>query len=533
MAEGVHGNSMSLIKIFQNKINTFTFLFNFKKADYSFYNFSIEKWKRNTQNKNKGEIIVDVLFDDLHIFQLSYITNFFYLNADLIPKYFHIIHREKILLRLIFKFFRKFTRINKLYSSFGCSFAFGQKKYKKSIIISKSLKFNSKKELLAYQIENVIIGDLIYDAYLRMNTTATVDLSDKKLNEIIINALDVYFSCKEYLDTHNVKKVVLSHAVYINYGILARVSLERGIDVYNPLWERVFHKLSLDHTLPTLKHSEYPKIFNNMSSQEKIQKRAAAKKILESRLRGEVDRGIFYMPFSPYHVNNKQENFFLDNGKPKVVLMLHCFYDSPHVYKDMIFEDFYEWFDFVLSKVGLMDVDFLVKPHPNAKPYNEDIINNFKSKYPTIRFVDKTTSNAQLISEGLTAILSVYGSVAHEFAYLGVPVLLAGDNPTAPYNFCYMAKNQAEYEYYLLNIEKLKERVNFSKSQVEEFFYMHYLHNHMGRINGNNDIFYALQRNWRNQNNDIFNDLVQDAKDGKFDNVFNDYKEAFAQLDLA
>ena len=62
---------------------------------------------------------------------------------------------------------------------------------------------------------------------------------------------------------------------------------------------------------------------------------------------------------------------------------------------------------------------------------------------------------------------------------------------------------------------------------------MHYLHNHMGRINGNNDIFYALQRNWRNQNNDIFNDLVQDAKDGKFDNVFNDYKEAFAQLDLA
>ena len=43
------------------------------------------------------------------------------------------------------------------------------------------MKFSSKKELLDYQIENVRIGDLIYDAYLRIYTVPTVDLSDKKL----------------------------------------------------------------------------------------------------------------------------------------------------------------------------------------------------------------------------------------------------------------------------------------------------------------------------------------------------------------
>ena len=66
---------------------------------------------------------------------------------------------------------------------------------------------------------------------------------------MVLNTLDVYFSCKEYLDDHNVNKIVLSHAVYINYGILARLALERGIEVYNPPWERVLHKLSIDDIL--------------------------------------------------------------------------------------------------------------------------------------------------------------------------------------------------------------------------------------------------------------------------------------------
>ena len=253
---------------------------------------------------------------------------------------------------------------------------------------------------------------------------------------------------------------------------------------------------------------------------------------MEARLNGKADRGIAYMAHSPYQDVVKQKNIFLNNGKPKVILMLHCFYDAPHIYKHMIFEDFYEWFDFILSRVDIMDVDFVVKPHPNAKPYNEDIINDFQRKYPTIRFIDKKTSNGQIISEGVSVLLTVYGSVAHEFAYLGVPVLLAGDNPTAAYKFCYIAKNKEEYEYYLLNINKIKDKVDISRSSIEEFFYMHYLHIHMGRINGNNDIFHMRTRDYSLGNNDIFLELVRDAEDGEFDNVFPAFKDALTQLDL-
>ena len=79
--------------------------------------------------------------------------------------------------------------------------------------------------------------------------------------------------------------------MYINYGILARIALQRGIDVYNPLWEKVFHKLSIDHAIPTPRVSLYTEIFKEFSFQEKKHCRLDAKKILESRLKGKIDRG--------------------------------------------------------------------------------------------------------------------------------------------------------------------------------------------------------------------------------------------------
>jgi len=520
---------ISFVRKFNNKIRTFRFIFKMSKSDEFFFKFSKKKWKQSPEKIIKGEILTDILFDDCHIFHLSYIANYFYINFDLVPKYFQIIHREKFLLRFTFSFFRKFTRLHKLYMSFGSDFAFGQTKYKKSKTLLASISFKSKRDLLNFEIDNIRIGDLIYDTYLRTYLTSTVDLSDKNLSIMMLNALDVYFSCKEYLDNHNVKKIILSHAVYINYGILARLAMERGIDVYNPLQERVLHKLSLEHPYPTPQHYKYPKIFSKFSVKDQDNYRIEAKKIIENRLKGTIDNGIFYMPQSPFNDNLSKNPIFLNNGKPKVVVMLHCFYDAPHIYKDMIFEDFHEWFDFILSKSEAMDVDLVIKPHPNGKPYNENIINGFQRKYPKIRYIDKYTSNKQIISEGVSALLSVYGSVATEFAYLGIPVLLAGDSPVEPYTFCYTAKNKEDYEHCLLNMSDIKEKINFSKSNIQEFFFLHYIYNHMGRIKGNNDIFNWISKYHRGSNN--FLELLSEEKKGEFDHAFNAFDEALTQLD--
>ena len=209
------------------KITVLKELFFLSEQDKLFVNFSKQLWDKKDKNTN-GELLVDQMFYDLYIFQLSYLTNYIKKEHNLESKHYHFIGREKKQLIYFFKYFRKFSRINKLYNSFGSGYGFGQKYFKKSEEICSKLKFSSKKELLNYKIEGILVGDLIYDTYLRTFEQPTVDLEDDRLKTILLNAHDIFYTVKEYLENHNVQKIIISHAVYIQYGILGRVALEKN-----------------------------------------------------------------------------------------------------------------------------------------------------------------------------------------------------------------------------------------------------------------------------------------------------------------
>ena len=517
------------IKIFFQKFLTLKELLFLTVQEKKFINFSRNKWNDIPQPPPlNGHVLVDQMFYDLYIWHLSYMTNYLKNKYSLNSRHVHFIAREKKFLFYFFKYFRKFSKINSIYESFGSSFGLGQTYYKKSDNICSDLNFSTKRELLSYKVEGVLIGDLIYDTYLRTYEVPTVDLEDPRLKKVLLNAHDIFYSCEKYLEEQNVQKILVSHAVYIQYGILARLALSKGIEVYNPLWERVLKKLSSDHYYPTPRHHLYPRLFKNLENQDSL--RNESKQILDSRLRGEVDRGIAYMEKSSFAIQDPAaEKVFLDNGNPKIAMMLHCFYDAPHIYKDMIFEDFYEWVDFVFATLSETNADFVVKPHPNAKPYNKRIIDELILRHPQIRLLDKNTSNTQIISEGVELVLTVYGTAAHEFAYQGVNVLVAGDHPGAEYNFVKQPSDIIEFENFLRHPRDIKIEIN--KEEIEEFFYMHYLYVGSGRISENNDLFYMRQRNYRSYDPNTFIDLIDDASAGKFDDAFSQYDEAFKQVD--
>lgn len=517
------------IKKLLKKFLTLLELLILTKQEKSFIDFSKNKWSDIPKPPmSNPHVLVDQMFYDFYIWELSYITNYLKKKEGLNSKHFHFIAREKKYLNFFFKYFRRFSKINSIYESFGSSYALGQTYHTRSEIICENLNFSSKSDLLKYELEGVRIGDLIYDTYLRNYEKPTVDLKDPRLKQVLLNAHDIFYSTKDYLDKHNVKKIIVSHAVYIQYGIIARLALLRGIDVYNPLWERVLKKLSIDHHIPTPRHHLYPALFKELKNKKDLLNKA--KLVLDARLSGEVDQGIAYMKKSPYGLQNiNTKNIFQDNGHPKIALLLHCFYDAPHIYRHMIFEDFFEWVNFVFETIGDMNADFIVKPHPNAKPYNKKIIEGLLKQHPHIKLVDKNTSNSQIISEKVDLVLTVYGTAAYEFAYQGINVLVAGDYPGSEYHFAKQPKDKKEFEYFLRNPKKVS--IDIQKNQIEEFFYMHYLYVGFGRISSKNDIFSIRKRNFRTADPDMFTDLVRDAKNGEFDNAFEAYEEAFSQVD--
>ena len=81
-------------------------------------------------------------------------------------------------------------------------------------------------------------------------------------------------------------------------------------------------------------------------------------------------------------------------------------------------------------------------------------------------------SHHQIISEGINFALTVHGTIGFEYAYFGVPVINASqNNPHISYDFNIHAKNIEDYSEVLLNLNKLKIKIN--KNEIYEFYYMH------------------------------------------------------------
>lgn len=338
----------------------------------------------------------------------------------------------------------------------------------------------TKDDVVNYMISGVQIGVAIYDTYLRENLEATIDIKSSKFEAIALDAFVIFHSVSEYFSYNNIKVVVLGHCVYNNWKILSDYAIQRGIQVYVTYNSRAIpiHDVSANRGLQTTDHSNYKADFEKLDKQQKVENIKIGCEMMARRLNGEVDLGIAYMNSSPYAMKNDNEKIIVPSGKKPIVMMLHSFFDSPHVYKNMIYADFLEWVQQTLEIFSTSDMleryQIYIKPHPNRFPTEDELISKILSKYIFAKYLSSEISNITIVEMQPACILTVYGSVAAEFSYARVPVITCGDNPTSSFSFTYEAHSREQYIQLLQDADKLK----INSDQIEEigqFMFMHYI----------------------------------------------------------
>ena len=121
-----------------------------------------------------------------------------------------------------------------------------------------------------------------------------------------------------------------------------------------------------------------------------------------------------------------------------------------------------------------MDYDWYIKFHPMDHEANKEVANHFLKKFKNFNLVNPDVSHEQLISEGIDLVLTAYGTIGMEYAYHEIPVINASlNNPHISYNFNHSPKNLKEYKESILNFKNLD--INYSKDEIQEYFYMRYL----------------------------------------------------------
>jgi hypothetical protein len=352
------------------------------------------------------------------------------------------------------------------------------KKNKKNLEINKkkTTQIKNKQDVLDIRYKNIKIGDLIYDEYLRSFNKSTIDIDESSFKDFLLNSFELIDYWDNYFQNNkkNVKAIVSSHSVYF-MGLVGRIGLAYNIPNYIVGWTQInrINKKNLSRYPDPANYHKFFKTFRRRKQQEYL---ALAEKNLRLRLEGKKDilRNIS-RPIDPVYAKKKTtDKFIINNSKLNVLIASHCFNDAPHFYGNTIFLDFYEWIDYLGKKSMEKKYNFYLKIHPAHYKKSKKTIINFLKKYPDLKLVPKTIGHNQLIEEGIDVALTVFGSIAHEYPFLNIPVVTCGDNPQQGYDFCYNPKTYNEYDQIIKNLEKYKIKKNLKKS-ILEFYFMHYL----------------------------------------------------------
>ena len=332
----------------------------------------------------------------------------------------------------------------------------------------------NKDDVLDIKKNNIIIGDLIYDTYMRYKPSSTVDINDYYLFVVIYQGLKNFHKANKYFEQYKVNLLLVSYSSYIEHGITVRVALDKKIKIYSFGSSENFAKeLNISEVFHTSCTSNYKDIFSKLGNKE--DKLSSASVSINNKLSGIIEDSYSYMKeTSPYKEVVKE----LPNVKNAVVIFLHDFFDSPHVYESMVFSDFIEWLTFTVEYLEKNSILYYVKSHPASNDDVKKILTEYKKKYNNFNILSNKITNKQLISNGIALGVTVYGTVAHELAYMGVPALTCGNGPHSGFDFCYEATTKDEYKSFLKKYNKLRySNHGLIKQRVELFYYMYYLHN--------------------------------------------------------
>jgi len=386
--------------------------------------------------------------------------------------------------------------LRNLYESFGARFSLGmtdaapheERVQKQAAEIFAGLK--TKWDVMKITVDGVLIGDEIYDSYLRFYTEPTMRIDDPRFYTLLLQALRIYYATRDYLARTRVSAFITDDFSYINSGIITRLMFLAKVPIYMVCFGDPFWLLPVEpnpsgagHNFPPpacIPYYNYPRLFRELSPEQQEAGIVKARHMIEQRLAGKFCPHV--RMHSATYAAASSERVLHDGPEPRILVMMHDFVDSPHGYREMLFPDFIEWMTFLLERAEKTPFRWYVKPHPcMADPSrtainvaNERAVADLAARFPKITFLPPTVSNQQILNDGVDAMFTVHGTSGHEYAYRGIPVVNCGDNPHIAYDFNIHAKTLEQYEECIFSADRLQ--VNIDQRAIEEFIFMHYFY---------------------------------------------------------
>ena len=443
-------------------------------------NFNTDLWKRHNESENTSEILISLnpcsIYEPIYPFLLE---QAYLVNA--------LAEREKSLIK-------GFVPDDIIDSDDDIIFYPEIKDYYKSVNVADifDISLNNIQEQESLNIFNSVkkqIADFrdwnnitIYDCefgieitryYLRFGKLAFDPQNDYYM-ECLKESIDYIVFWKDYFDNHDVKGVLLIDGIY-HEGIINILANRKGIPVYMLNLDncaRITPHFHLGKAFPYLK-----KIFDGLDENEKKEGIKWGKKQLKLLTEGSDEavipyRGKHKTVFRKINYEDIINNNENDDGQLKVVICPHSFDDDYMQNGSQICDNYFEWLRILGEESKDTNYLWFMKLHPGESDRGNNIIEQFVALYPHIKLLPLDTAPDTLVTSGFKYAFTISGSIGHEYPYMGINVINAGDNPHMSFDFNINPKSKEELIYFIHNLDKLDYKADLN--ELYQYYYIAY-----------------------------------------------------------
>lgn len=320
-------------------------------------------------------------------------------------------------------------------------------------------------ERLKYR--NVLVGDTVYDSFLRANNLPTIDFGHPDLLEKLTNALRYIDILYDYFSVEEVKAVCIIETTYM-LALPGRVAFEFNVEVFIISHSRVF-RLSKEEYIGFHEFLKFKSVYDSLPREIKnwgIDRAKLALPTILARAGFELSSKVSFNHFPQGHSYKLRKPL-------KLLVSAHDFFDSPHRVGFAFFSDFYVWLSFLNSIALETNYEWYVRTHPNARPWNQEVLNSIFENNPSVTLLSPTMPNAELVKMDFSAVLTVFGTVGSEWPLYGVPVI----NASSKHKHMNISgnitpKNKEDYIHLLLNLDSLEFHEENPQESWSQYIFM-------------------------------------------------------------
>lgn len=310
-------------------------------------------------------------------------------------------------------------------------------------------------DVLHWELPCAVHPSIMYDALLKSQRLATLDVTRSDFPGLVANALRSIARGKAILDQARPDLVVISHPLNITYGSLAWQALSRGIPVVLPYglfgmcrFVRFAHPAELFAFYDRPTRAE----MDDLPEQKAAAMANVGRRYLKARLSGQADDLASLFAFQHNADSIDREGLCERNGwdprKPIVAVYASNWFDWPHQLGMTQFRDFLDWTEATFAAAAAnTQVNWLFKPHPAEDWFGGVSLADILKKVgnaPNVALAEKRWNNTQVML-AVDALVTYHGTAGIEFASLGKPVLVPDRGKYDDCGFVKLARSRADY----------------------------------------------------------------------------------------